>query len=206
MAEFESTSVYYAASQVEAQLCTGDPVAIVGGGNSAGQAALFLSKYTERIWLLVREPELGENMSRYLVDQVTRTDPIKVVCHTEVRELLGDSALAGLIVEDNQTGARRQLPTRALFVFIGATPCTDWLGSEVALDDNGLILTGPAAAAPAARMHVQEAASPRSSLETSLPGIFAAGDVRSGSTKRVASAVGEGAMAIRLVHERMHFG
>ena len=206
MKEFESTSVYYAASQVEAQLCTGDPVAIVGGGNSAGQAALFLAKYAERIWLLVREAELGENMSRYLVDQITKTDPIKVFCHSEVRELLGDSALAGLIVEDNQTGDRRQLPARALFVFIGATPCTDWLGSEVALDDNGFILTGSAAAAPAARMHAPEAASPRSSLETSLPGLFAAGDVRSGSTKRVASAVGEGAMAIRLVHERMHFG
>src|SRR5262245_27099875 len=125
MAEFESTSVYYAASQVEAQLCRGGPVAIVGSGNYAGQAALFLAKYAERIWLLVRDPELGANMSRYLVDQITRTDAIEVLCHTELHELLGDSSLTGLIVADNRTGDRRNLPARALFVFIGAIPSTD---------------------------------------------------------------------------------
>jgi thioredoxin reductase (NADPH) len=206
MAEFESTSVFYAATPMEAQMCSGDPVAIVGGGNSAGQAALFLVKYARRIWLLNRDRELGASMSRYLVDQVTRTGAIEVLCHTEVRELVGDSSLTALVVADNQTGDRRLLPARALFVFVGATPATDWLGSEVALDQDGFVLTGPAAAVPAARMHAEEAASPRSSLETSLPGLFAAGDVRSGSTKRVATAVGEGGMAIRLVHERMHFG
>jgi len=205
MAEFESTSVYYAATQVEAQLCRGGPVAIVGSGNSAGQAALFLANYAERIWLLVRDPELGANMSRYLVDQITRADAIEVLCHAEVRELFGVSSLTALEVAHNRTGDRRNLPAWALFVFIGAMPSTDWLGSEVALDDHGFILTGPAAG-PAERMHAQDAASPRSSLETSLPGLFAAGDVRSGSNKRVASAVGEGAMAIRLVHDRMQFG
>ena len=204
--QFESTSVYYAASQVEAQLCRGDPVAVVGGGNSAGQAALFLATYAERIWLLVREPELGVSMSRYLVDQVTRSKQVEVLCHTEICELLGDSGLTGLIVTDNKTGDSLELAARALFVFIGAEPSTSWLGGLVALDEHGFVLTGPAAAVPAARMRAPEAASPRSALETSLPGIFAAGDVRSGSTKRVASAVGEGAMAIHLVHERMHFG
>jgi len=144
-------------------------------------------------------------MSRYLVDQITRADAIEVLCHAEVRELFGVSSLTALEVAHNRTGDRRNLPAWALFVFIGAMPSTDWLGSEVALDDHGFILTGPAAG-PAERMHAQDAASPRSSLETSLPGLFAAGDVRSGSNKRVASAVGEGAMAIRLVHDRMQFG
>ena len=115
-------------------------------------------------------------------------------------------ALEDLIVEDNQTGELRQIPARALFVFIGAEPSTGWLSSEVALDEHGFVLTGPAVAVVAERLRVPDAASPRSALETSLPGLFAAGDVRSTSTKRVASAVGEGAMAIRLVHERMQFG
>jgi thioredoxin reductase (NADPH) len=204
--EFENTSVYYAASQVEAQLCRGDPVAIVGGGNSAGQAAQFLAKYAEQIWLLVRDPELGASMSRYLVDQVTRSKQIEVMCHTEISGLIGASALTGLIVTNNQTGDSHELPARALFVFIGAEPSTSWLRGLVALDEHGFVLTGPAAAVPAVRMRAPEPASPRSALETSLPGLFAAGDVRSGSTKRVASAVGEGAMAVHLVHERMHFG
>jgi thioredoxin reductase (NADPH) len=204
--EFESSSVYYAASQVEAQLCRGEPVAIVGGGNSAGQAALFLAKYAERIWLLVRDPDLGASMSRYLVDQVTRSKQIEVMCHTEVSGLIGASALTGLIVTDNKTGDSNELAARALFVFIGAEPSTSWLRGLVALDEHGFVLTGPAAAVPAARMRAPEPASPRSALETSLPGLFAAGDVRSGSTKRVASAVGEGAMAVHLVHERRHFG
>jgi len=206
MEEFESTSVYYAASQVEAQLCRGDPVAIVGDGNSAGQAALFLVKYAEFVRLLVREPELGVNMSRYLVDQIVRSSEIDVQCHTEVRELLGQEAMEDLIVEDNQTGELRKLPARALFVFIGAEPSTGWLGSEVALDEHGFVLTGPAVGVVAARLRAPDSASPRSALETSLPGLFAAGDVRSSSTKRVAPAVGEGAMAIRLIHERMQFG
>ena len=150
--KFEATSVYYAASQVEAQLCRGDPVAIVGGGNAAGQAAIFLAKHAERIWLLVREPELSANMSRYLIDQVTRTEQIDVLCQTEVRELTGDSALNGLLIANTKTGDSRELPARALFVFIGAEPATSWLSVLVALDENGFVLTGPAAAIPAARM------------------------------------------------------
>ncbi len=204
--KFESTSVYYAASQVEAQVCRGDPVAIVGGGNSAGQAALFLVRYAERLWMLVREHDLSVSMSRYLVDQIVRNDQIEVLYQTEVRELLGDAALTAVVAEDRRTGEWHQLPARALFVFIGAEPCTSWLPGEVALDDQGFVLTGPAVAMAAARMRAPQAATPRSALETSLPGLFAAGDVRSNSTKRVASAVGEGAMAVRLVHERMHFG
>ncbi|HTP16807.1 MAG TPA: FAD-dependent oxidoreductase [Streptosporangiaceae bacterium] len=202
---FEGTSVYYAASQAEAQLCRGDPVAIVGGGNSAGQAAVFLARNAERVTLLVRDADLGKSMSRYLVDQIVRTEQIEVLCHTEVRELLGEDTLRGLVAEDNQSGARRQLDARALFVFIGAVPATGWLSSQVMLDDHGFVLTGLAVTSPAGTWPA-DPGSRRSALETSLPGVFAAGDVRSGSVKRVASAVGEGAMAVHLVFERMQSG
>jgi thioredoxin reductase (NADPH) len=202
---FERTSVYYAASQVEAQLCRGDPVAIVGGGNSAGQAAVFLAGNAERVFLLVRDADLGKSMSRYLADQIARTENIEVLCHTEVRELLGDDTLRGLVAEDNKTRERREIGARALFVFTGAAPATGWLGSQVMLDDHGFVVTGQAAT-PAAGLRSADPRLRRSALETSLPGVFAAGDVRSGSTKRVASAVGEGATAVRLIHERMQFG
>ena len=195
---FEKMSVYYAASQAEALTCHGDPVAIVGGGNSAGQAAVFLSAHAARIALIVREHDLSERMSRYLIDQVTRLPNVDVMTGTEVRELHGDQALEAITVQDNRTGTRRVLAARALFVFIGAAPCTSWLGGLVDLDDHGFIRTG-ASAAPAA--DIQGGTGPLL-LETSSPGVFAVGDVRSGSAKRVAAAVGEGAMAIRLAFER----
>jgi thioredoxin reductase (NADPH) len=195
----EGASVYYAASQTEAQLCRGDPVAVVGGGNSAGQASLFLAQHAAIVRLLVREDDLGENMSRYLVDQVERDGRIEVSLHCEVRELLGSDSLEAVAAMDTHTGDRCTLAARAMFVFIGAAPHTGWLGSQLALDENGFVLTGedlprsPADAAPGWRPLP---------LETSWPGVFAAGDVRSGSVKRVASAVGEGAMAVRMAHER----
>jgi thioredoxin reductase (NADPH) len=191
--EFEGTSVYYAATLTEALTCTGDPVAVVGGGNSAGQATMFLSKHAVRVHLLIRGDDLGESMSRYLVDQIRSNPLVEVMPHTEVRELVGsDGALEALVVEDNRTGERSTLESRALFVFIGAMPHTGWLGGRVAKDAKGFILTGDDAATDGHQPLP---------LETSLPGVFAAGDVRSGSIKRVASAVGEGAMAIRLVYE-----
>ena len=199
LAHFERSSVYYAASQAEAQLCRDDPVAVVGGGNSAGQAVVFLAAHTPHLSLIVREQDLSENMSRYLISQIERLASVEVLLHAEVRELLGDQTLDGLVVADNQTGATRTLPARALFVFVGATPCTGWLGGLVDLDDRGFVRTGPDAEAA----YGAEASWHRSLLETSRPGIFAVGDVRSGSTKRVAAAVGEGAMAIRLAYERM---
>jgi thioredoxin reductase (NADPH) len=195
---FEKMSVYYAASQAEALLCAGDPVAIVGGGNSAGQAAVFLSGHAAGVTLIVRKPDLGTHMSRYLVDQVTRIANVHVMLGAEVRELHGDRALETITVEDGSTGARRVVPARALFVFIGAAPSTGWLGGLVDLDDHGFVRTG-ATAFPGSR--AQAGARPLL-LETSRPGVFAAGDVRSGSAKRVAAAVGEGAMAIRLAFER----
>jgi thioredoxin reductase (NADPH) len=200
LAEFERASVYYAASQVEAMRCQNDPVAVVGGGNSAGQAALFLTRHASRVSLLVRGGDLIADMSRYLADQLVRS-PVDVLLHTEVRELLGDGSLAQLVVEDSRSGARRTIDARALFVFIGAAPSTGWLDGQLALDDDGFVLTGTQVGHEA-RSRERGAAGPRLMLETSWPGVFAAGDVRSGSAKRVASAVGEGAMAVRLAHER----
>jgi thioredoxin reductase (NADPH) len=187
--------VYYAATLMEAQLCHGDPVAVVGGGNSAGQAALFLTSWAERVRLVVREPELTVNMSRYLADRIRRDPDIDVHLNSEVRELVGHGALEALVIEEGPTGRRERMEARALFVFIGAEPHTSWLGAGVALDTGGYILTGPDACADDEETPLM--------LETSLPGVFAAGDVRSGSIKRVASAVGEGSIAIRMVHERV---
>jgi thioredoxin reductase (NADPH) len=188
--EFEKSSVYYAATPIEAQQCVGDPVAVVGGGNSAGQATLFLSRYAVSVHLIVREDELTEYMSRYLADRIERSANIEVLLHSEVRELVGDDELEAVVVEDNHSGTRTSLEARALFVFIGTDPCTGWLADELERDGGGYILTGPATGSVGL-------------LETSRPGVFAAGDVRSGSAQRVAAAVGEGAMAVRLVHEHL---
>jgi thioredoxin reductase (NADPH) len=200
--ELEGTCVYYAATMMEAHLCRGDPVAVVGGGNSAGQATLFLAQHTTKVTLLIRHEDLGRDMSRYLADRIERSPKVEVLRTTEVRELVGDWALEALVVENNQTGERRRIEARELFVFIGAKPHTGWLGDKLALDDRGFVLTGRAAR-PAENGEGQDAGHEPYLLETSLPGVFAAGDVRSGSIKRVASAVGEGAMAIRLVHARL---
>ena len=189
--EFEGTSIYYAATLVEGRLCAGDAVAVVGGGNSAGQAALFLSEHVARLTLLVREDHLEENMSRYLADRIRRNPRIELRLHHEVRELLGERKLGAVVAEDTQTGARTRVEAQYLFVFIGARPHTAWLGDEVLRDAGGYVLTG------------QVAGDGRAMLETSRPGVFAVGDVRSGSVKRVASAVGEGSIAVRMVHEHL---
>ncbi|GAA0349725.1 FAD-dependent oxidoreductase [Actinoallomurus spadix] len=183
---FEGGGVYYAATEVEALQCVRLPVAVVGGGNSAGQAALYLAERAKRVRLLVRGGDLGKSMSRYLIDQIERAPGIEVHLRTEVRELIGDETLEAVVVEDGRTGERRVHEARNLFIFIGADPCVGWLAGQVELDGKGFIRTGDTLP-----------------LETSLPGVFAVGDVRSGSIKRVASAVGEGAMAVRLVHERL---
>jgi thioredoxin reductase (NADPH) len=183
-------------------------VVVVGGGNSAGQASLFLAKSASRVVLIVRHGDLGKDMSRYLVDQIERHDRIDVLAHTEVREVRGqDGVLEAVIVEDNQTGERRQLPARAMFVFIGAEPHVDWLGQQVALDEKGFVLTGSDAARAAASHPMPDGDPvhdrPPLLLETTRHGVFAAGDVRSGSIKRVAAAAGEGAMVVRLIHEHL---
>jgi thioredoxin reductase (NADPH) len=194
--EFEPTSVYYAATEVEAQMCRSDPVAVVGGGNSAGQASLSLTKHAACVRLLIRDGDVGKDMSRYLVGQIERNPDIEVLRDTEVRELVGEEVLEAVVVENNRTGERRQIPARALFVFIGADPHVDWLAGQVKLDEDGFVLTGTGACDGPVNRHAV-------GLETNLPGVFAAGDVRSGSIKRVAAAVGEGAMAVRLVHQHL---
>jgi thioredoxin reductase (NADPH) len=177
-------------------------VAIVGGGNSAGQAAVFLSRHADRVTLVVRERDLSEYMSRYLIEQVERTGNVHVMLGTEVRQLIGDHALQAVVVQDNRTGEQRVIEARSLFVFIGVTPCTGWLGGVVDLDDHGFVRTGSDASLAAGAEAADDTTWHRSTLETSQAGIFAVGDVRSGSAKRVAAAVGEGAMAIRLALEK----
>jgi thioredoxin reductase (NADPH) len=196
--EFEGVSVYYAATQVEASLCASDPIVIVGGGNSAGQATLFLAESVPQVRLVVREPNLGQHMSRYLADRIERLPNVEVLLSTEVRELIGERTLEAVAVENNQTQERRTIPARAMFIFIGARPHTDWLGGQVALDDKGYVLTGhDLMECRPGLEHVPLM------LETSFRGVFAVGDVRSGSIRRVATAVGEGSMAVRLVYEHL---
>jgi thioredoxin reductase (NADPH) len=201
--EFEGGGVYYAATQAEAQLCSGNPVVIVGGGNSAGQAAMFLSRAAAPCRLLIRGGDLAKSMSRYLVDQIERNDSIEVLKHSEVVELGGARDLETVTVADNRSGERTRLAARALFVFIGASPHTEWLHDQLATDEAGFLFTGR-------DLQGDDLAEFDGDhplfLETSRPGIFAVGDVHSGSIKRVASAVGEGSMAVRLIHERLAAG
>ena len=202
--EFEGLSIHYAATEAEAQTCAGDEVAVVGGGNSAGQAAVFLAGRTRKVYLLIRGEDLGKSMSSYLVDRVEATENIELLANSEIRELLGDGSLEGIVAENNRTEERMTLNTRAIFVFIGADANTGWLEDTLQLDDKGFVLTGM----NLERSLLDENLWPEDSrepqlFETSLPGVFTVGDVRSGSIKRVASAVGEGSMAVRLVHQHL---
>jgi thioredoxin reductase (NADPH) len=202
LGRFEGEGVHYAATQAEAQRCEGREVAVVGGGNSAGQAALFLAARTKRVYLLIRGDDLGKSMSSYLVERVMSAPNVELLAGTEVSELVGEDRLDGVVVENNSSGARGTLKARALFVFIGAEANTGWLRGAVELDGRGFVLTGQASDRSVLdgndwRERVREPFL----LETSVPGVFAAGDARAGSIKRVASAVGEGAMAVRLVHQ-----
>ena len=198
--EFDGVGVYYAATQSEAQRCVGDPVLVVGGGNSAGQAAMFMSQHAATCRLMIRGGDLGKSMSRYLVDEIGNNDRVEVVTHHEVVELKGDQELEGVVVRDTRSGEHKELPVKALFVFIGASPHTEWLRGHVALDEHGFVLTGTDLGDE--QLSGFNGQRPYF-LETSQAGIFAVGDVHSGSIKRVASAVGEGSMAVRLVHQRL---
>jgi thioredoxin reductase (NADPH) len=201
---YEGNGVYYAATVQEALLCGTGPVVIVGGGNSAGQAAIFLAVRVARVYVLIRGDDLNKSMSRYLVDQIHQHPRVVVRSCTEVREVHGDDALRAVVTEDKRTGERHSIETRALFVFIGADPNTSWLAGAIELDDHGFVPTGQAALYSDTDGNQARRQRQPMMLETSRPGVFAAGDVRSGSVKRVASAVGEGSMAIRQIHE--YFG
>jgi thioredoxin reductase (NADPH) len=199
LSQFEGAGVFYAATQMEAQACGGRPAVIVGGGNSAGQAAMFLARTCSRVHIVIRGDSLANSMSRYLVDQIERHPIIEVLTHTEVVQLIGEDTLSGVQVRHNVVEKSSVLPAGGLFVFIGAKPATDWLDGQLAVDQHGFVLTGPDLPA-----EIQGArAQPPLLLETSRAGIFCVGDVRSGSIKRTATAIGEGSMAVRLVFDRL---
>ena len=197
--KFEGTGVYYAATIAEGQLCSGSQVIVVGGGNSAGQAAVFLSGHARNVQLLIRGDDLHKNMSSYLVRRIEQTPNIELVCNTTIRRMHGNTHLKSVDTLNSKTGEERMLETAGVFSFIGADPRTGWLPEEIERDEKGFVRTG---ADVATSPHWTSARHPFL-LETSRPGVFAAGDVRSGSVKRVASAVGEGAMAVQFVHERL---
>jgi len=187
---FEGASVHYWASPLEAKLCAGQEVALVGAGNSAGQAAVYLASQVSKVWLLVRGPSLAASMSRYLVDRIAGLFNVEVVTRAQVSGLEGnDGLLQAIRWRQGASGKETRQPLRHLFLFIGAEPNTAWLsGSDAALDQKGFVLTGA------------DAAPGRRPLETSQRGVFAIGDVRSGSVKRVAAAVGEGAQVVATLH------
>ncbi len=195
--QFEGTGVYYAATPAEALLCKGCPVIVVGGGNSAGQAAVFLASQVRQVLLLIRGDDLNKNMSSYLVRRIEQTHNIELFRNTTIKRMQGNGHLAAVELIDGATGQERTVETPAVFSFIGATPRTDWLPPEIERDAKGFVRTGAALA----KSPYWTAARAPFLLETSHPGVFAAGDVRSDSVKRVASAVGEGAMSVQFVHE-----
>jgi thioredoxin reductase (NADPH) len=193
LAEFESTSIHYWASPIESKLCGGQEVALVGAGNSAGQAVVYLAGQVEKVWLLARGPRLGATMSSYLVARIARLPNVEVLLETEIDALEGhDGALEAVRWRHGPSGTTTRRPIRHLFLFIGAEPNTSWLSeSDVALDPRGFVQTGA------------DVAAGRRALETSRDGVFAIGDVRAGSVKRVAAAVGEGAQVIATIHAHL---
>jgi thioredoxin reductase (NADPH) len=204
LSQFEGAGIYYGATFIEAQLCRNEEVVVVGGGNSAGQAAVFLAQTAKRVHLLVRSDGLAETMSRYLIRRIEQNPTISFRPQTEIVALEGSEHLRRVGWRNNHTGEIENHDIRHVFVMAGASPNTRWLDGCVALDAKGFIKTGPelspddlaTAQWPLARVpHL---------LETSLPGVFAVGDVRGGSLKRVASAVGEGAIAVAFVHQVLH--
>jgi thioredoxin reductase (NADPH) len=204
LASFENAGVYYGATFMEAQLCRGEEVVVVGGGNSAGQAAVFLAQTAKRVHMLIRAGGLAETMSRYLIRRIEENPAIDLRANTEVAALEGSDHLERLQWRDNRTGAIETRDIRHLFVMTGAAPSTAWLHGCLALDPKSFIKTGPSLTPEdLATAHWPLARAPHL-LETSLPGVFAVGDVRGGNIKRVASAVGEGSIAIAFVHQVLH--
>jgi thioredoxin reductase (NADPH) len=203
LAEFEGRGVYYAATDLEAKLVGGSPVVVVGGGNSAGQAAIFLAEQGSPVTVVIRKPQLAANMSRYLVDRLESDSRITVLTESNVVGLSGDEHLRGVRVAG--PGGEATLECAELFSFIGAEPNSAWLSGRAALDDRGFVLTSRMLAS--GHLDDQWAVLGRGPLpyETSCPGLFAVGDLRSGSTKRVAAAVGEGSAAVRSVHDHLAF-
>jgi thioredoxin reductase (NADPH) len=199
---YEGAGVYYAATEMEARVCSGGDVIVVGGGNSAGQAAIYLAQQGSNVSIVIRRDDLTQHMSSYLIERIDAHERIEVLANTEVRALAGDGALDAVTLEHVPTGERRTTTCAGLFCFIGARPATNWLAGAVELDPSGFVLTDRALPEAALVDPVFAARAPLP-FETSVPGVFAAGDVRNGSLKRVAAAVGEGSSAVRSVHEHL---
>lgn len=191
--------VYYGAAQSEAMSCQGEEVYIVGGANSAGQAAMYFSKYAHQVTMLVRGDSLEKSMSQYLINQIAETSNIAVKTHTSVIEAKGETSLEAITIHNSLTGETQTVPANSLFIFIGAVPRTEWLDGMVERDERGYILTGPDLQNNATITRWTLERDPYL-LETNIPGIFAVGDVRHGSVKRVASGVGEGSICVQFVH------
>jgi thioredoxin reductase (NADPH) len=199
LSEFEGRGIWYWASALEATMCARTEVVLVGGGNSAGQAAVFLSQHASRVHMLLRGPNLAASMSRYLIDRIEATPNIELRPQTEITRLHGDAAagggLAAVTWRDHRAGVENERPLRNVFLFVGADPETRWLkGCSVEVDSHGFVRTGIALGAP------RDGYTP-AALESSIPGVFAVGDVRSGSVKRVGGAIGEGAAAVAQIHQ-----
>ncbi|MGB7059293.1 MAG: FAD-dependent oxidoreductase [Geitlerinemataceae cyanobacterium] len=197
--KFTGAGVYYGAAQTEAAACQDEEVYLIGGANSAGQAAMYFSKYARKVRMLVRGESLTKSMSQYLIDQIEGTENIEVLPFHSVIEAQGDDRLERISIEDSQTGEVKTWEANSLFIFIGATPSTDWLEGVVMRDERGFIYTGPDI--PEGTPWPLER--DRFLLETNVPGIFAVGDVRHGSVKRVASGVGEGSICVQFVHRHL---
>ncbi|HZR38963.1 MAG TPA: NAD(P)/FAD-dependent oxidoreductase, partial [Ktedonobacteraceae bacterium] len=195
--------VYYGAAMTEALSCQDSDVFIVGGANSAGQAAMYFSRYARSVTMLVRGESLAKSMSQYLIDQIEQTPNIKVLTFTEVKEVQGGESLESITIANSQTGEVQTVPATALFIFIGAMPFTDWLANLLQRDEQGFLLTGPDLLPNGQKPQGWTLDRAPFLLETNVPGIFAAGDVRHGSVKRVASGVGEGSIAIQFVHRHL---
>ena len=197
--EFTGSGVYYGAAKTEAPACAGEEVYVVGGANSAGQAAMYFSKFAKKVNMLVRGESLVKSMSQYLIDQIDGTENIEVMPFHSVVEAKGDSRLEKILVKDSQSRETKTFDTNYLFIFIGATPSTEWLGDTVERDKRGFIHTGPDISDRLPWPLERD----RFLLETNVPGVFAVGDVRHGSVKRVASGVGEGSICVQFVHRHL---
>jgi thioredoxin reductase (NADPH) len=197
---FEGAGVYYAATDLEARVCDGSSVLVIGGGNSAGQAAIYLAQSNCRVTIAIRRAELAQTMSRYLIERIEADPNIELLTSVEVQSLLGEERLEQVTLSHTTTGERQTIACSGLFCFIGARPATAWLGQSVLLDRDGFVLTDRQLPESLSAAKSTVAALP---FETSARGVFAAGDVRHGSMKRVAAAVGEGSSAVRSVHERL---
>ena len=197
---FTGAGVYYGAAQTEALACSGEDVYVVGGANSAGQAAMYFSKYARTVTMLVRGDSLTKSMSQYLIDQIEATDNIKVQTHTSVIEAKGETSLETLVLQNSLTKETETVAANSLFIFIGAVPHTQWLDDILARDERGFIFTGSDLPRKSDRIRSWSLERDPYLLETNIPGIFAVGDVRHGSVKRVASGVGEGSICVQFVH------